>query len=67
MYILQHSEDSSYFDGKTVIKNEFDNFEKLLEYAKRTFVLLHDADAIIINTKATNKYSKQFKLSKFIS
>ena len=67
MYILQHSQDSLYFNGKTVIRDEFDSFEKALEYAKRTFVSLYDEDAIIINTEATNEYSKQFKLSKFIS
>jgi len=66
MYTLEYEADYTVFDTTIIKRDTFNSFEELLAYARKNNEVL-DGKAIIINSEATNEYSKKQKLKKFIS
>ena len=65
MLILQYDADYTVFDTTIVKREEFNTLNDLLAFAKKDYEVLQ-GNAVIIDTEATNEYSKTQKLSKFI-
>lgn len=66
MLILKYDADYTVFDTTIVKREEFNTLNDLLAFAKKDYEVLQ-GNAVIIDTEATNEYSKTQKLSKFIS